>query len=218
MSTSIKYQNDVQKFITEQQANQLDDFSKLFYEDDVIKKKETYYENQLIGGVYYLSPRENVTEVLNNLGANLTWAIRNNKQVVNGYTIWDSKGNDENLQIDPEYSKLVFDSENRLVASVTFDTQTNQSKRAYKVFYFGGMHVPWDDEDMFFAEDAMISFRIDDYGNINRISMNEDIINNESNWENLNEFLIDGAFFIENMMPPDKLYFFTHVEPIVPNF
>ena len=218
MNTSIKYQNDVQKFITEQQANQLDDFSKLFYEDDLIKKKETYFENQLIGGVYYLSPGENVAEVLNNLGANLTWAIRSNKQVVNGYTIWDSKGYNENIQPKPTYTKIVYDLEGRNIANIAFDTQTNQSKGAYKTFYFGGMHVPWGDEDMFFAEDAMISFRVDDNGNIKRVSMNEDIINNESNWENLNEFLIDGAFFIENMMPPNKLYYFTHVEPIVPNF
>lgn len=70
----------------------------------------------------------------------------------------------------------------------------------------------------FFPEDAHIGFSFDDNGNIKRISMNEDLINNESNWTSLNKFLIDGDFFINQMMTQEQLYYFTHVEPVVPNF
>jgi hypothetical protein len=218
MSTIIKYQNDIENFITEQQANQLSDFSKLYYENNILKKEETYINNQLEGGVYYLSPDENINEVLTNLGVHLNWAIMSNEQIINGYKVFELRGYNENFQNDPEYSKVVYDYENRVIATVAFDSQTHLTKGAYKAFYFGGMHVPWDDDDIFFEEDARVIFSFDTNGSIENISMNVDIINNESNWISLNKFLIDGAFFIENMMPSNKLDYFTNVEPIVPDF
>ena len=217
MSTTIKFLNDKNKLITEQQANQLSEYSKLSYVDDNLKKEDVYYENKLLGG-YYLSPEENVTEVLNTLGPDLNWAIKSNKQIANGYTIWEIRWYDENLQLKSKYAKRVNDSLGNHIATVMFDSITNQPKSAFKEFNFGGKHVPWDDEDMFFPEDAHIGFSFDDNGNIKRISMNEDLINNESNWTSLNKFLIDGDFFINQMMTQEQLYYFTHVEPVVPNF
>ena len=42
--------NDKNKLITEQQANQLSEYSKLSYVDDNLKKEDVYYENKLLGG------------------------------------------------------------------------------------------------------------------------------------------------------------------------
>jgi len=50
MSTTIKFLNDKNKLITEQQANQLSEYSKLSYVDDNLKKEDVYYENKLLGG------------------------------------------------------------------------------------------------------------------------------------------------------------------------
>ena len=61
-------------------------------------------------GGYYLSPEENVTEVLNTLGPDLNWAIKSNKQIANGYTIWEIRWYDENLQLKSKYAKRVNDS------------------------------------------------------------------------------------------------------------
>lgn len=218
MSTTIKFLNDRSKFITEQQANQLSEFSKLFYEDNALKREDVYYENKLWGGEYYLSPGENVTEVLNALGPELDWAIMSNKQIINGYTVWEIRWYDENLQLKSKYAKSVDDSMGKHVATVEYDVVTDQPKGAFKIFNFGGMHIPWDELDMFFADDAYISFSFDENNQIEQISMNEDIINNESYWTSLNKFLNDGDFFISQMMTQNQINYFTNVQPLVPNF
>lgn len=50
MSATIKYQNFQKEFITEQQALQLNDYVKLFYVDNQLKKDETYRGRELWGG------------------------------------------------------------------------------------------------------------------------------------------------------------------------
>lgn len=50
MSTTTQFFNSNNKLITEQQANQLNSFSKNIYIDGFLKKKEDYRENILKGG------------------------------------------------------------------------------------------------------------------------------------------------------------------------
>lgn len=219
MSTTIQFFNSNNKLITEQQANQLNRFSKNIFIDNILKKEEIYYDKILWGGEYYLSPGENVSDILTQLNPALKWSIMSNKQIVNGYTVWEARSYFENLQQKPKYSKKVFNNIGSHIATVSFDSITNQAKGAYKVFNYGNQQIPWGDPGDLFPEDSWIGFSFSDDGNIKSISMMYDIINNESYWTDLNDFLADAGDMLEEIgLTQEKLYYFTHVEPVVPNF
>ncbi len=219
MSTTTQFFNSNNKLITEQQANQLNSFSKNIYIDGFLKKEEDYRENILKGGVYYLSPSENVTAVLNDIGIGLNWAIKSNKQIINGYTIWEIRWYDNNLQTKSEYAKEVRDSSENPIATVTFDTITNQTKGAYKVFYYGNQQLPDGDPGDLFPDDSWIGFSFSDDGTIQNITMMYNMFNNEGYWTKLSRFLEDTGDFLQEIgMTPEKLNYFTNVNPVVPNF
>ena len=218
MSTEIKYKNIGSEFITERQASQLDYFSKLFYIDDELKKEEIYFHNKLNGGVYFLNTNENPIEILNELGIHLKWTFAMNKQQINGYNYIEYHSYDENLQLKPKYLKRVEDASGNLIAFIEFDRLTNQHGGGGKIFHFGGVQVPDDDEGVFFEEDAKLMFVFDSNGNIEKISMNNEYVNNSGYWTTLNDFINDASFFVDDMMPSTILNYFSNVEPIIPNF
>lgn len=219
MSTTLQFLNSNNKLITEQQANQLNRFSKNTFIDGILKKEEDYHENVLRGGVYYLSPEENIAQVLNDIGVGLNWAIMSNKQIINGYTLREIRWYDDNLQTKSEYAKEIKDNLGNDIATISFDSITNQAKGAYKVFYYGNKQIPWGKPGELFPDDSEISFLFSDDGNIENITMNYNVINNESYWKSLDKFLTDAGDFLEEIgMTQDQLYYFTHVEPVVPNF
>ncbi len=219
MSTTIKFLNSNNNLITEQQANQMNDFSKHFFENDVLKKQEIYFDKELFGGDYYLFSGENLNNVLTQLDLSLKWSIMSNKQEVNGYTIWESKNYFENFQQKPKYSKMVLDSQGNHIAVIDYDSVTNESKGAFKVYYYGGKPIPWSESGEIFPEDSEICFSFSDDGIIRSIRMNYDIINNESYWTNLSKFLADAEYFIQEMnITPAQINYFTHSEPLIPNF
>lgn len=169
--------------------------------------------------MYYLSPSENVTAVLNDIGIGLNWAIKSNKQIINGYTIWEIRWYDNNLQTKSEYAKEVRDSSENHIATVTFDTITNQTKGAYKVFYYGNQQIPDGDPGDLFPEDSWIGFSFSDNGTIQNITMMYNMFNNEGYWTKLSRFLEDTGDFLQEIgMTPEKLNYFTNVNPVVPNF
>ncbi|MEM6721735.1 MAG: hypothetical protein AAF611_20575 [Bacteroidota bacterium] len=218
MSTVIKYKNSQDQYITEQQAQQLSFYHKLFIESSELKKVETYREGELKGGIYYLSTSENATTVLTSLGAALNWSMASNKQVTGGYTVWEYRTYDQSLQVNPEYYKVVTDSNEKMIASVTYDTATGNSKSAFKTFYFGGQPVSDDDSDVFFEEDAQVSFLFDDTGVVERIDMNVEYVNNQATWYDASSFLSQASEFISELMTTDQVTYFTNVLPLVPNF
>ena len=138
MSSRIKYQNDAESFITEEEAEQLSDYSKLFYEDGALKKEETYKDGVLWGGVYCLGSSEDPITVVKQLGPHLMWSIGSNKQIVNGYTVWEYRFYTEALELKPTFSKITYDSELRVVGVIGYDTATLQAINGLKTFYLGG--------------------------------------------------------------------------------
>ena len=219
MSTTIQFLNSNNKLISEQQANQLNRFSKNTFIDGILKKEEDYYENKLRGGIYHLSPGENVIEILSSIGVGLNWAIVSNKQIINNYITQEVRWYDDILQIKSQYAKEVTDNLGNHIATVHFDTVTNQPKGAFKVFNYGNQQIPWGDPGDLFPEDSEISFLFSDDGSIENIKMNYNIINNDSYWRRLDKFLTDAGDMLEEIgFTQEKLYYFTHVEPVVPNF
>lgn len=219
MSTTIHFFNDNNRLITEQQALQLNKYSKHLIIDNVLKKEEIYWDSNLWGGTYYLSAGENVTDVLLGLNPALKWSIMSNKQLVNGYTIWECRFYHENLEQESKYTKIAFDNVGDKIATVSYDTLTHQPKGAFKVFKYGNQPIPWGDPGDLFPEDSEICFSFSDDGNVENIFMLYDLFTNNSYWTNLNNFLADaGDFFQEMGVSPEELYYYTHVEPLVPNF
>lgn len=142
-----------------------------------------------------------------------------NKQIINGYTVWESRFYFENLEQKPYYSKIVIDNQGKEIAIVEYDRITNQPKGAYKEFRYGNKQIPGAAQGELFPEGSEIYFNFSDDGKIESILMNYDIINNPSRWENLNKFLEEANSFLQGIgVTSEQLYYFTHVEPLVPNF
>lgn len=220
MSTTIKFINTKNNFVTEHQANNMNEFSKLFYINDVIKKHENYNNKELKGGLYYISPLENIIDVLTDVNNSvLKWSFMSNKQMINGYTVWDSKRYKQNFEQEPVFTKIVLDNKGMEVATVEYDSITLETKGAYKTFNYGGKPIPWAETNKYFPEDSEITFLFSPNGNIESIYMNYDILNNESHWKELNHFLVDSQEFFQQLgVTPEQLYYFTHVDPLVPDF
>lgn len=215
MSTTIKYQNIKEEFVTAQQALQLNEYLKLFFIDNNLKKRERYFDNELWGGVYYLSDNESPTDVLTELGANLKWSFCVNEEIINGYTVFEYRSYDKNLQLEPKYNKNIKDPSGKVEAYVGYSTDTNEPISAFKVFNMGGLQVPNELEGILWEEDATITFSIDENG-VYDITMNYDWINNDSQWRSLEDFQIH-QWFVEAMFPGDMLAYFASLD-LVPNF
>jgi len=216
MPTTIKYQNDAESFITEEEANQLNDYSKLFYEDGALKKEETYKDGVLWGGVYRLGSSEDPITVVKQLGPHLMWSIGSNKQLVNGYTIWEYRFYTETLALKPTFSKIAYDSKLRVVGVISYDTATLQVKSGLKTFYFGGVLVEGE-TNSYYEEDSEINFNFDST-TLSQIFMNSEIINNEGSFDTLNSFVQEAGTLIDYLFTPAQLDYYSNLEPLAPPF
>jgi hypothetical protein len=206
-----------EKFLTEEEALEIGDYTKHIWINNVVKKEESYRENQLWGGVYYLSPEENVTEVLITLGQNLNWTFKDNKQIINGYTVWDCKSYNNLIQSNT-YTRIVSDAEEKEIAFITYDSLTLQATTGLKIYYYGNKPIPWGSSGNLFEEDSEIHFRFDENGELGSIFTTDIIFGNDPIYTPASFFKIAGNFFEEMGGCDDELYYYTHLEPVVPNF
>lgn len=206
-----------EEFLTEEEALKLGNYRKHIWIDNVLKKEEIYRECQLWGGTYYLSPEENVTEVLIALGRNLKWTIKDNKQQVNGYTIWEGRSYDH-LEQYPTYSKTVLDSDGQEIAIITYDTLTHNLKRGLKIYKFGNKPIPWGDPEDVFEEDSEILFSLGEDGEVEVVYVNSFLFSNDFSYTASQFFRAAGNFFEEMGLSDDEIYYYTHAEPVIPNF
>ncbi len=217
MSTIIKYQNRKEEFISEQQALQLDYYSKIFYIDDKLKKEEIYRNNVLWGGEYYLSPDEDAITILTQLGAHLQWSLCISQQEVNGYILSEYRAYDGNLQQEPDYTKSIIDPTGRVETYVSYSSQTNLPVSAFKMYNFGGLQVTDEEDGILWVEDANIKFSFSENG-LDTIRMNVGYINNTEIWDSVSHFQLDAQYFIDDMLPGNMFAYFINIEPVVPNF
>jgi hypothetical protein len=203
--------------LTEEEALKVGNYTKHIWINNIVKKEESYRENQLSGGIYYLSPEENATEVLITLGQNLNWTFRDNKQVINGYTVWDCKFYNH-LEQEPTYSKIVLNSDEKKIATITHDSFTHQVKGGLKTYRFGGQPIPWGDPEDVFDEDSDIMFLFNDDGELGAVYVSNFLFSNDFTYTAAQFFRAAGNFFQEMGLSDDEIYYYTHAEPIVPNF
>lgn len=213
----IFFTNDDNQFLTEEEALELGNYRKHIWINNALKKVETYIEHQLWGGIYYISPEENVPEVLIALGQDLKWTLQDNKQVSNGYTIWDCKLY-SNLKQESTYSKIVLDADDNKIAAITLDSLTHQVKGGIKVYKFGNKPIPWGDPEAVFDKDAEILFRLGEDGELELVYVNDFLFSNDFSYTASQFFRAAGNFFEEMGLSEDEIYYYTHAEPVIPNF
>lgn len=213
----IFFTTDDGRFITEEEALKVGNYTKHIWINNALKKEEIYREYQLWGGVYYLSSEENVTEVLITLGQNLNWTFRDNKQLINGYTVWDCKSYD-NLEQASTYSKIVLDADDHEIAVITYDSLTHQVKRGLKIYRIGNKPIPWGDPEAIFDEDTDIVFIFGEDGEVDTVHVSDVLFSNDFSYTASQFFRAAGNFFEEMGLSEEEIYYYTHAEPIIPNF
>lgn len=217
MSTTIKYQNLSKQFITEHQANSLNDYLKLSYEDGVLKKREYYQDEILRGGGYYLSDNESAIEAFQQLGTHLSWTFIVNQEIINSYTVTELRS--YNSDFTPrETFKKVQDSYDRTIALIDINSDTGELISGEKYFLLGGLLNPLAGGSLW-PDDSMGEFEFDENGQLAHIYFNIDMIKDDENWSSLESFQFDAQdIFIDQMMPPEVFNYFTNLEPLVPTF
>ena len=105
----------------------------------------------------------------------------------------------------------VLDSEGRVIAFIDFNADGTIQRKGYKKYYIGG-NILYDDDgevDIGYAEGEFISFEFLDDGLEVEASFDSDV-------QTLDE-LLEGWQHLLPFMTPDKVAYFTNVEPLVPN-
>ncbi|BAP32837.1 ATP-binding domain 1 family member B [Chryseobacterium sp. StRB126] len=211
------FTTDDGQFLTEDEALEQGNYQKHIWINNALKKEEIYREHQLWGGVYYLLPEENLTDILLALDTNLNWTIKDNKQLVNGYTIWDCKSYDR-LEQASTYSKIVLDADDNEIAIITYDSITHQVKRGLKIYKIGNKPIPWGDPEAVFDEDTDIVFIFGEDGEVDTVHVSDVLFSNDFSYTASQFFRAAGNFFEEMGLSDNEIYYYTHIEPIVPNF
>ncbi|AZA90462.1 Uncharacterised protein [Chryseobacterium nakagawai] len=206
-----------EEFLTEEEALEIGNYRKQIWINNALKKEESYRENQLWGGVYYLSPEENVVEILIALGQNLNWTLKDNEQKVKGYTVWDCKFYNA-LEQAPTYSKIVLDADGKKIATITHDSLTHQVKGGLKTYEFGNQSIPWGGSDDVFDEDSDIVFIFGEDGEVDAVHVSDFLFSNDFTYTASQFFRAAGNFFKEMGLSDQEIYYYTHAEPLVPNF
>ena len=75
MASITKYTNSSGERLTNQQGLSLPEYDKRMYINGVLKRIDTYYDNKIHSGVYYLSPAEDLQILLSELSAH--WKFSN---------------------------------------------------------------------------------------------------------------------------------------------
>ncbi len=203
MNTVIKYKNNRGTFVTQQQSMLLKDYSKLYFIDHELKKEEKFLDRIPLNGLYYLNNSENPLSIVNQLNPNFSWTFLT-KTILNGYSIFESKAFDSSLQLKPKYYKKVFNTNEKHIATIMFDSQTNTPLGGIKIFRF------WEDEE--------ILFNFNDEGIVRKISISNMILSNEMTYYDLSGFLDEIDEFVGDIITQEQLDYFTNLEPLVPDF
>ena len=154
MATEIKYTNRYNKLLTPQQLEQTEDFVKQTYIDGILKMTEendrTIRNNKKIKRISYFlddatEDKNTIATQLCSIEENASCAIRYNKQTANDFTLWDVQYYDIDGVTLGLRGQEVYNSQERIIYSSSFDEQTGQLSSATKVMYANETMNDWDD-------------------------------------------------------------------------
>lgn len=215
MSTYKEYINEFGKIISSQQASQLDDYDEKFYENDRVKNITHYWDSEIQFITVHIYPDEDVSTVLSSLTEpDMEYSIAKDLEIINGYRAW-KYFHYKNGVLNDEYNMVVFDLDERIVASRDFNANGTIQKNGYKKYYIGG-NVLYDDNgevDIGCAEGDYILF--DFSGDNLKIEMVL-AYGDDGIYDSVSEFL-DVWQTLLPFMTPEKLTYLSNLEPLIPN-
>lgn len=216
MSTTIKYKNGFGTEITQQQILHLDKYDELVFENAALKKVSTYLNGSLWTSDVFLSANESYLDYLPELSQVEAAVFYSNRSEINDYVIWESRGYG-NGTLQAGYSKVVFDSLGRRVASRTFNDNNQPTSGVAKTFHFGGSPIIIDDEEQgYFQEDGHCVFVHDSSGGVFILPHTG---GHDEPYYSVASFLAgeeDGPML--SLMSSAEIAYYTSSEPLVPNF
>lgn len=136
MSITIKYENSYGEEITQQQALQSTYlYQRISYENQEMRKRELLSNEGTIENItFYLRNEENLSDFVNiNAVNNSRTTFHYNRQITNGYTVWDVDDYNSNIQIAK--SKIVNNFKGQMIAYQSINMLTDLPKRTHKYFY-----------------------------------------------------------------------------------
>ena len=173
---NITYTNTYKEAITESQAQQLDLFTKRFFDNGLLKKIEYHSVYEGVSVTYYKD--QNETNVLQNLTLEYPnvddFRIRTRESIGNYFIEneeWFENG------ILKFKSTAIRDSQRRMIAAEDFDVITNESKGSGKSFYSEAVYRMWCEPniegDWIDKEFNVFNAEYNDDGSLKRIDFNE---------------------------------------------
>jgi hypothetical protein len=123
MSITIKYKNFLGKEISENRVLSLDEYEKEYFEDGILKKIESFDDNEVEMGTYFLSPGEDLNTLINQFKD--IWSVSLfyvSETVTNNYIVREWKDY-RGAQMQAT-GKSVFDEAGREIATQYLDKGT----------------------------------------------------------------------------------------------
>lgn len=173
---NITYTNTYKEAITESQAQQLDLFTKRFFDNGLLKKIEYHSVYEGVSVTYYKD--QNELNTLQNLMLeypNVTSFNIRTRESIGNYT----KENQESYRngILKFKSTAIRDSLRRMIAAEDFDVITNESKGSGKSFYSEAVYRMWCEPniegDWIDKEFNVFNAEYNNDGSLKRIDFNE---------------------------------------------
>lgn len=132
-----KYYNGYFEEITEQEADQLDEFYIKYFLDGKLKKIEDITPKYFIG-TYYLDDTENLQSKIQEfcVQGGQRWIFHTKESSSFGYSLWNWVDIDKTGAIIFK-GKRVLDSKNREIFNCSIDLSSNQMRRATKRYFKG---------------------------------------------------------------------------------
>ena len=154
MSTEIKYTDTYNKILTAQQLKQTDEFVKHTYVDGMLKIMERNYKvarnsKKFKRTTYFIDDatedQDTVASQLCCIEENASCSIRYNRQISNGFTLWDGQFYDVDGLPKGNRGQEVYNNLGRIVYSSILDNETSQTIKVTKTMYANETDNDWED-------------------------------------------------------------------------
>lgn len=129
----IQFLNEYGNEIDEQKANFVENFSKRFVENGLIRKEEWYTDGVMTQLTYYANTGENVTNIISSF-SNLS--LLHDRQIINGYCVYDVT-NYNNGVITSRY-KEVQNQDYDIIYFHRININTGEIENINKIHYLNG--------------------------------------------------------------------------------
>ncbi|WP_154652503.1 hypothetical protein [Flavobacterium rivuli] len=210
MSFRIECKNEFGILISMQQLANIDNFSKLYYEDENLTKEEIFEDKILSEGIYYLLPGQNYTDVLNQIDISVLWDFKSDREIINTFEVWESRIY-KSGELSSNYSREVyFNGKN--IAGQSYTSSSEPIGGIYKILDLSNVILNNNGYIIKFPNGSSYNFYFNSKGVLYRIF--PDTGGWDRPYDRLSKFLEDDP--IVSHLSSEQLNYFTIAEPLIP--